>query len=532
MSGSTVKLRPYQEQAISAVRDEWAAGRKATLVVAATGTGKTTLFGEIARRCLEAGNRVLVIAHRAELIEQAASRLCSMCGVDVGIEKAERRYGGEPLCVASVQSLQGDRLASFPFEDFAAMVIDEAHHAVSDTYRRIIDAHDGYLLGVTATADRADKRGLAEVFDSIAFEYPIAQAISEGYLCPVRAKCLPLKIDLEGVKVSHGDYQANDLGNALDPYIPELAEAMARECRGRKTVCFLPLVSTAQKMADALDDAGLRAVCASGYDAPDVRKEKLGAFERGDYDVLCNALLVTEGYDCPAIDCVVMLRPTKSRPMYVQAVGRGTRLSPGKDHLLLLDFLWMTDKHDLARPASLLGKSQRVEQIMAEKLESGDEWGLEELADIAECDAIAEREASLAAELRRLRKRKQKFVDPLQFAISIQDLDLANYKPTFAWEEDIPSESQRESLERFGIDADAVETRGQASALLDSLHRRVESHLATPKQVRQLEKRGFRHVGTWTFAQADKMMGILANNRWRTPYWIDPETYDPKGDAA
>lgn len=538
MSGSTVTLRPYQEQAVSAVRKEWAAGRRATLLVEATGTGKTVQLAEIARRCIANGNRVLIIAHREELIIQAASKLTEICGVEASIEKAEQRYDGNSmLCVGSVQTLQGSRFEALPLESFKVLIIDEAHHAVSDSYRRIIDRHmenGGFLLGVTATADRADKRGLAEVFDSIAFEYPIAQAIAEGYLCPIRAKCLPLKIDLTSVKVSHGDYQANDLGSALDPYIPELAKAMAVECAGRKTVCFLPLVSTAEKMAEALNDAGLRAVCASGYDTPEVRKKKLADFERGEYDVLSNALLVTEGYDCPAVDCVVMLRPTKSRSMYVQAVGRGTRLSPetGKDHLLLLDFLWMTEKHDLARPASLLGKGGRIEELMTEKLEEGSEWGLEELAEAADRDAVAEREASLAAELKRLRKRKQKYVDPLQFAISIQDLDLANYTPVFAWEEDVPSQAQRESLERFGIDADAVETRGQASALLDSLHRRVESHLATPKQVRQLEKRGFQHVGTWTFEQANKMMTILASNRWRTPYWIDPETYDPRGDAA
>ena len=535
-----VKLRPYQEEAVLAVRDEWASGRKSTLLTMATGVGKTTVFGEIARRCVDNGSGVLVIAHRGELIDQAASRLSGMCGMPVAIEKAERRWDdiaeiGMPICVGSVQTLQGDRLDAFPLETYKVLVIDEAHHAVSESYRRIIDRHKengGYLLGVTATADRADKRGLAEVFDSIAYEYPLARAVSEGYLCPIRAKCLPLQIDLTDVKVSHGDFQANELGSALDPYIPEVARVMARECTGKKTVCFLPLVSTSEKMAEALNEAGLRAVAASGYDSKEERARKKDMFERGEYDVLCNSMLYTEGWDCPSVDCVVVLRPTKSRSLYAQMVGRGTRLASGKDHLLLLDFLWMTERHDLARPASLLGKEPKVAEIMEEKMRDGEEWDIEQCAEEAERDAAAEREASLARELAAMRKRKKKLVDPLQFATSIQDLDLMDFKPTFLWECEKPTDTQLKTIEKFGVDSEGIESRGQASALIDALMKRANSHLATAKQIRCLERYGFRHVGGWPFDAAKKMISRIAMNKWMTPRGVDPATYDPRGGEA
>lgn len=530
-----VELRPYQQEAVEAVRGEWAKGNGSTLLVCATGTGKTTIFGEVARRTIANGKRVLVLAHRGELIDQAAKRLGPMCGVEAEIEKAERSYTYEsPLCIASVQTLQGSRLFDLRYGWFDLVIIDEAHHAVAESYQRVImQSGASYLLGVTATADRADKKGLAGVFDSIAYEYPLARAVSEGYLSPITAKCLPLQIDLNGVKVSHGDYQANDLGSALDPYLPEIASAMAAECAGRKTVCFLPLVSTSEKMADALNRAGLRAVSASGYDVAGERARKKEAFEAGEYDVLCNSMLYTEGWDCPSVDCVTVLRPTKSRSLFAQMVGRGTRLAPGKDRLLLLDFLWMTDRHDLARPASLLGKEPRVAEIMEEKLEEGGEWDIEALAEEAERDAVAEREATLARELEAMRKREKKLVDPLQFAMSIQDLDLADYRPTFLWEQKDATESQLKAIERFGIDSQGVETRGQAAALLDALTKRADNHMATPKQVRLLERYGFKHVGTWSFDAASKMISRISmeypgKRKWTIPQGVNPATYDPR----
>jgi hypothetical protein len=216
-------------------------------------------------------------------------------------------------------------------------------------------------------------------------------------------------------------------------------------------------------------------------------------------------------------------------------VGRGTRLSPGKDHLLLLDFLWMTEKHDLARPASLLGRDPKVAEKMTAMLEEGEgEYDLEELADEAERDVRAEREEALARELAAQRKKKGKLVDPLQFAVSIQELDLENYVPTKLWEYGDVTDAQRKTIEKFGVASDGIENAGQASAFIDALMARVDSGLATPKQIRCLEKFGFQHVGTWSFDAASAMIGRLAACGWKP--WrlrgVDPKTYDPRGEVA
>jgi superfamily II DNA/RNA helicase len=331
------------------------------------------------------------------------------------------------------------------------------------------------------------------------------------------------------VRQSSGDYSARELGTALDPYLDSIADEMvAAGCMERRTVVFLPLVATAKKFRAILQSKGFRAAEVDGNSED--RAEVLADFDEGKYDVLCNSMLLTEGWDCPDVDCIVVLRPTKSRSLYQQMVGRGTRLAEGKEKLLLLDFLWMTGRHDLCRPASLLGASADVENRVTEMVEDAmaDGLGIDllEAEPEAEQDVQTAREEALAAELEKMRHRKAKLVDPLQYAISICDMDLQSYEPFFPWEFSDPSEKQRKMLEARGIDTEGM-TAGMASKLIDSLIRRQDEGMATPKQVRMLERKGFVHPGTWTFEAANKMMSILANNRWMVPAHIDPATYEP-----
>ena len=240
-------------------------------------------------------------------------------------------------------------------------------------------------------------------------------------------------------------------------------------------------------------------------------------------------MLLTEGWDCPAVDCIVCLRPTKSRSLYVQMVGRGTRLSPetGKEKLLLLDFLWMTGRHNLVRPAALFATSDDVAKRITEMTQEA-EGAIDLLGaePIAEQDVALERELAVAAELERMRKRKAQFVNPLQYAVSICDLDLQTFEPSFAWEENPATDAQSKQLEKLGIDPAGM-TQGYAELVLKKAHERIDAHLATPKQVRMLERKGFQHPGLWTFEQASHMMSRLAMNRWIVPRDIDPATYDP-----
>ena len=528
------ELRPYQQQARDRIHAEWDAGHTRTLLVLPTGTGKTIVFASVAADQVRAGDRVLILAHRGELLEQAADKLQRSTGLVSAVEKAESTCLDSwfRVVVGSVQTLQRTaRLERFPQDYFGTIIIDEAHHAITDGYRRILDYFSGAkVLGVTATPDRGDMRNLGEVFDSLAFEYKLTDAIKEGYLCKIMAQTIPLQLDITSVTMSGGDYAVGDLGTALDPYLEQIAAEMARRCKSRKTVVFLPLIKTSQKFRDLLNAHGFRAAEVNGQS--DDRRQVLADFDAGKYNVLCNSMLLTEGWDCPSVDCVVVLRPTKVRSLYSQMVGRGTRLSPGKTDLLLLDFLWMTDKHELCRPADLVCEDRTVARQMTEHLaETGCPEDIEEAAAQASEDVVAQREEALAKQLAEQRRKKAKLVDPLQYEMSIQAEDLSGYVPTFGWEAGPPSEQQTAALEKLGILPDAVESAGKAALLLDRLNKRRDEGLTTPKQIRCLEKYGFQHVGTWSFEAARHMIDRIAAQGWRgVPKGVNPRTYTPAAE--
>lgn len=529
-------LRPYQQAARDSIHAQWEQGRLRTLLVLPTGTGKTIVFASVAADQVRAGDRVLILAHRGELLEQAADKLQRSTGLVSAVEKAESTCLNSwfRVVVGSVQTLQRTaRLERFPQDYFGTIIIDEAHHAITDGYRRILDYFSGAkVLGVTATPDRGDMRNLGEVFDSLAFEYKLTDAIKEGYLCKIMAQTIPLQLDITSVTMSGGDYAVGDLGTALDPYLEQIAAEMARRCKSRKTVVFLPLIKTSQKFRDLLNTYGFRAAEVNGQS--DDRRQVLADFDAGKYNVLCNSMLLTEGWDCPSVDCVVILRPTKVRSLYSQMVGRGTRLSPGKTDLLLLDFLWMTDRHELCRPADLVCEDRAVARQMTETLaESGCPEDIEQAAAQASEDVVAQREEALAKQLAEQRRKKAKLVDPLQYEMSIQAEDLSGYVPAFGWEAGPPSDKQTAALEKLGILPDSVESAGKAALLLDRLHKRQTEGLTTPKQIRLLERYGFRHVGSWSFDAASRMINRIEAGGWRgVPKGVDPKTFTPDAQPA
>lgn len=497
--------------------------------------GKTIIFSNIIKNCVDQGERVLVLAHRGELLEQAQDKMKRACGVDSVLEKAESTAVGKDcsVVVASVQTLYQDkRLESYDPEYFDVVVIDEAHHCMSSTYQKVLKHFSGAkVLGVTATPDRADKRNLGMFFDSLAFEYGIRQAVDEKFLCTPSAQLIPLNLDIRGVSVNNGDFAAGELGTALDPYLEEIADEMVVRCAGRKTACFLPLVKTSQKFRDILNSKGFKAVEVNGESKD--RKEKLEAFSRGEFNVIVNSMLLTEGWDEPAVDCIVMLRPTKSRSLYQQVVGRGLRLSEGKKDCLILDFLWMTERHDLCHPASIIAKDEEMAKRMTEMILMNGVKGEDTPVDLlsveaaVEEDIIREREEALARQLAEMRSKRAALVDPLQYAFSIADENIINYEPSFAWERKAATQKQLDLISAWGLDVSGIDTIGKASAIIDALHSRKKKGLATPKQIRFLENKGFKHVGTWTFKEAGEMISTIANNKWFVPRGIDAATYKP-----
>lgn len=525
-----MELRPYQVEAVKAIEEEWKTGKDKTLLVLPTGGGKTITFGQIAYDMRKFG-RTLILAHREELLEQASDKLFKAFGLTTALEKASSTCLDaidNSIVVGSVQSLcREERLNRFSPNFFQQIIIDEAHHVMSDSYQRIMEHFPkAKVLGVTATPDRADKKNLGRFFDSIAYEYTMADAINDGYLSKIMVQMIPLEIDISEVSMQNGDYRASEVSDALEPWLNAIADQMLEYCKDRKTVVFLPLVATSKKFKEILNAKGFIAEEVNGES--DNRKEILKNFDDGKYNVLCNSMLLTEGWDCPSVDCIINLRPTKSRALYQQIVGRGTRLYEGKKDLLVLDFLWNTAKHSLCRPSSLVAKSEEIAKKIDAKTKLGEEIDLLASEKMANEEVIKEREEALAKELEAQRKKKKRLVDPLQYAFSIMSEDLIDYEPTMFWEQLPPTDKQIHFLENNGINTDDLKNRGMAKMIIDRINDRRKQGLTTAKQIRLLENYGFKNVGLWKMEEASDMIGKIAENGWYIPWTMKPQEYVPE----
>ena len=525
-----MELRPYQIEAVDSILKSWEDGNNKVVLSMATGLGKTVVFSKVVEKRTTNGSKALIIAHRDELLVQAVDKIKLTTNMDSVMEKASNTGVGSDskVVVASVQTLSNEkRLAKYPSNYFDTIVVDEAHHTLADSYLKVLNHFDtAKVLGVTATCDRGDKRSLGEYYEAIAYEYGMRQAIKDGYLSPIKAQMIPLELDISDVSLSKGDYALNEVGDALLPYLDKIALEMVKYCQNRKTVVFLPLVKISQDFCELLNLHGLSAVEVNGNTKD--REKILQDFHNGEYQVLCNSMLLTEGWDEPSVDCVVVLRPTKVRALYQQMVGRGTRLSPGKKDLLLLDFLWMTQKHDLCHPSNLICESDELaDKVMEKVTNSSSEIDILDAEMEVERDIIREKEEALKKQLEENKKKKRQAVDPIEYALSIAAADLVGYEPVMMWEQAPATQKQLEALTKWGIDVSTVSCAGMASLLLDRLFKRKDMNLATPKQIRALEKYGFYHVGEWNFDAASKMISLISGNNWKLPKWINAETYRP-----
>ena len=511
-----MELRPYQTKAVDAIFKSWCDFNK-TLLVLPTGTGKTVVFSKVAQRALECEDeKILVLAHREELLTQARDKIYATTGLSCAFEKAGESAidSFEPITCASVQTLMREsRLRRFSPYHYGTIIVDEAHHALSDSYQNILNYFSSAkVLGVTATPDRGDKKNLGSYFEDVAFEYSIRDAIKEKYLAKILVKTIPLKISLEGVKTTVGDFSADDLGSAIDPYLEEIAKHIPKD---RKTLIFLPLIATSKRMTEILRKLGHRAEHIDGISSD--RAEILSRFHTGECSVLCNSMLLTEGFDEPSIDCIVCLRPTKIRSLYTQIVGRGTRICDGKENLLILDFLWQTTQHDLCHAAHLIANKKEIADKMIDIANGGEVIDLEELEADATSTAREQREASLVESIKANVGKKSRLIDPIEYALSIHDDVLEDYTPTFAWERETPTARQMAVLSKMKFDPNTITSRGYASMLLNRIIGRRAANLATPSQIKTLEKYGYTDVQEYSFKQASECISAIANNGWRRP---------------
>lgn len=420
---SRLQLRAYQEAALEAVHDAEARGVRRQMIVAATGLGKTVIFTALAQQRADRG-RTLILAHRDELVTQAVAKVREVWpDVHAGIVKADQDAVDAQVVVASVQTLaRGTRLrrllqstrgtdtlhgaAGGPF---GLVVVDEAHHTAADTYQRILKAlragesagpcgcggelvpesdgdegggchlvecpvcdgsgqlPDGPLLvGVTATPQRGDGQALDGTFTEVVFTRTMQWGIQQGYLSDLRGIRLRVDMNMAGLKISRGDYDQGQAGALLEQAgAPALiAEQWKIHAPDRRTLVFTPTVAVAQQVADEFQARGVRAGWVSGETDQDERRRILRAYSTGELQVLANCAVLTEGYDEPRTDCVVVARPTRSQALYVQMVGRGTRRHPEKADCLVLDVVGATAEHSLVTIPSLFGLDDAARKRM------------------------------------------------------------------------------------------------------------------------------------------------------------------------
>lgn len=381
----TFAPRPYQAEAIKALIAGWQGTHNRLAVVLPTGAGKTVVFANLIDELLPQinGGRALVIAHREELIEQAAAKIRAVRpDLRVGVVKAERdEHQDVDVIVASVQTLAVPRRRE-SVRDIGVVVVDECHHAAAPTYMTVLEHFGAWrgvpVAGFTATMTRTDG-GLADVWEEVVFTLDILEMIEDGYLCDVRGKRVTVPgLDLDSVKSRAGDLQDGQLGQALDDSgaAEVVAEAYRLHAADRPGVAFTPTVETAQSMAEAFTAAGIPAAAVWGDMSRDDRAAALEKYKRGDVQVLTNCMVLTEGFDAPWTSCVVIARPTKSAGLYCQMAGRGLRLHEGKKDALILDVMGASTRHKLASIVDLTGREvvlQDEEQTLREAVREAEE---------------------------------------------------------------------------------------------------------------------------------------------------------------
>jgi superfamily II DNA or RNA helicase len=568
-----VKLRPYQQEAVDSIHREFAAGKVSTLVVLPTGCGKTVVFSHVIKDRSSLG-RSLVIAHRDELIRQAADKIGQVTGEAPDIEMADEwadrsRFFTSRCVVASKDTLHPARLRRFSPQNFLTIVTDEAHHAIAKSYGRLYDhfrCGEQWVnpvldstalvqdkdkgrggqgptqtrhLGVTATPDRTDEAALGRIFQSVAYVYEIEQAIRDGWLVDIRQQSVVVKgLDFSSIRTTAGDLNGADLA-ALMEYeenLHKVASPLLELSGTRKTLVFCVSVAHAERLAEILNrhkKGSARWVC--GTTPVDERKQTLRDYRAGEFQYLCNVGVFTEGFDEPGIEIVAIARPTKSRALYAQMVGRGTRPLPGlvdgiedadgrrqaidespKRHLEVIDFEGNSGRHKLVCVADILGgeyEDEIVEKAAKAVRESGASKSmLDELAK-----AKQEREERLERERAEYAARRAKLTAKAEYSTeTIDPFAALDIRRPFVrgWDRINPAtDKQAEMLKRNGIDPTKLCKR-EASALIDGIMKSRAQAPCSQKQANVLRRYGY-DTSRMTFKQAHGLIDEIAKNGWR-----------------
>jgi len=537
-----ITLRPYQheasERSLAELREHGS-----TLVHMATGLGKTVIMGEVASQVSDAGGRVLLLAHRVELLEQAREKF-ERHGLTCGIEMADQRVDRANLpqvTIASVQTLaQLSRLTTFAYDAFALVLIDECHHAVAKTHRRIVDYFYGaWRMGVSATPMRHDEVAMGEVFASVAYQYDLRDGIRDGHLVPLVQRIVRVEsFDLSTVRTTAGDLNAGDVEVALmrDRVLHEIAAPLVELAEARPTLVFMPSVAPAHALQPILAAHGRTAEALDGTSPPEFRRAVIERYQRGETQFLLNCALFTEGFDAPRTSCVAIARPTKSTPLYQQMLGRGTRLAPesGKRDCLVLDFVGQAGRHRLVSALDVLAGKPVDDALRAMASILGElrpELTVTELIDAAQAALDEKPRAAIAVQA----NYSTEAVDAFTTIVDLGAVVLLGCDPSIAraGTGTPATQPQIDVLQRAGIKAEWARLgRAQASQLIDCVQERRRRGLCTVKQALLLRNRGLNP--DLSFELAREAIDCIAANRWRTPPALlaDPRFRTPCSEAA
>jgi superfamily II DNA or RNA helicase len=479
-------LRPYQEDAVRSVIDGWSAGERSRLIVAPTGSGKTVMMADTLTRIVAEGGRVLILAHRNELITQAQATFESFgfkCAIEKGKDTAGRM---DRVVISSMQTMAGKRRLKFRASAFTHIFVDEAHHIMSNSYQSVIDHFpDARILGVTATPTPLSM----DFFDGD-FSIDRSTLEAEGFLAKPLIRKISLAVDLTGAKLSADRTRIADseAGERIDPHLRELARLIPETVGSGRGVVFLPLVATSKRFKEIAAEEGLVVEHVDGTTSRDDREAAYERVRTGKSQILSNSNLLTEGFDLPSLEWVCVLRPVLSPVYYEQAVGRAARIAPGKTHFTILDPLFLSERHVLGALDMMVDDPDLVEEMQLED-KTYDADDIAELAELSEADLRAkreenrlERERKIAEELQ-TRGRVAKKIGPLSLAAKLRPEDPAQR----------PTKQQFGMMKRMKIKWageqlgwDPIETKAQAGRVLHACITRAKAGLASPAVVAML----------------------------------------------
>ena len=516
-----IELRYYQKEAIQAIVEDYKEVDR-TLIVSATGTGKTLTFNSLAKKYADEGKKVLILAHRGELLSQAEEKY-RMIDEDVEIafeQGTNRAHDTEHnVIIASVQSLyREERLKKYPNNFFDLIIVDEAHHAMADTYQTIFNYFlTAKVLGVTATPSRADKKELSDFFEKVSYTYTIRNGIEDSYLSKINVLYVPINFDLDRVKITTSDFDRRDVEKLLNPKIKEIIKSIKKYASDRKILMFMPRIESSQIMVEALKAAGFSAAHIDGKSKD--RKQILQDYSDDKYQILVNSSLLLEGYDEPSIDCVINLRPTRSQTLYSQIIGRGTRIAPDKENLLILEYGWKSSRHQIANAFNLIEEDDIIASLAMGYVagNTGTQYDIIDIVDTAREDAIGIFFGRIEKHVKQQLKRTDRLVDRQAFAYMMGDIHMLMYEPVTKWEKYNASSKQQEWLRKLGVDPRGV-ALGEASIMLDALFTdKDETKYCTVRQARLLTSKIMKPgmMAVITFSEASKIIDEMANNKYR-----------------